>query len=522
MKTKKMLVASLLFFSGILSSQTEFKKEWETKVDVENKWNSCNADLSMIIIGDLKAFSMVDGTNGKTLWTFNAKERLGIKSVEDWTFLWAKEGDPVEVVYNKPKEDTKTTIYLDSKTGQINSSVTESTLKDKSNKIKKSKVKQTFATYTVDEATNTFVELYFKDKFLKNSSAGNTFDVTVKASGGNTWSTAIKARAVTHINRLLLSSDDPDIMMNVMVKNGKVFVIYEGITVLDLKNGSVLWTTTFDMVDAGMTSQEIGKSPLPTVDKDAVYLCDLSKGEKAIKKLDINTGALLWKSEKLDNNDVVSELLVSDNVLIAKFGGYIRKAKSVYNANNGATTNIAKNVYEGKSDIRAFDAASGKQLWTAETVFAEDKFSKSECTILMDGNTLVACSPKFVYYLDPSTGKVKSKVELGKEIGKPKYIFEYDKNYIIKGEEGIASYSPAGVKNYATSTNKVLFTEFKGDAYIVWTGKDEDDQNEFVRFDLTSGKILGKLKGCYAPRFDQTGNYFIRFNEQTITKHKTL
>lgn len=522
MNTKKIILASCLLIGQSLFPQSEFKKEWETKVDVENKWNSCNADLSMIMIGDLKAFSMIDGNTGKTLWTFNAKEKLGVKSVEDWTFLWAKEGDPVEIIYKKPKEDAKTTIYLDSKTGEINSSFTENTLKDKTSKPKKNKSKQTFATYTYDQVSNTFIDLYFKDKFLKNSSAGNTFDVTVKASGNYNWSMPIKAKAVTHINRLLLSDEDPDIMMNVIAKNNKVFVIYEGITVLDLKTGSVLWTTTFDLVEAGMTSQEIGKSPLPTIDNDAVYLCDLSKGEKAIKKLDINTGTLLWKGEKLDNNDVVSELSVVNNVLIAKFGGFIRKAKSVYNANNGATTQIAKNIYEGTSDIRAYDATTGKQLWTAEKLFTDDKFSKSECSLLIHENTLIACSAKNIYFIDPVTGNTKHKTELGKEIGKPQIIFEHENNYIVKGDEGIASFSKTGSKNYATSTNKVLFTEFRGEAYIVWTGKDTDDMNEFIRFDLNTGKILGKLKGCYVPRFDQSGNHFIRFNNETVTKHQTL
>lgn len=521
MKTKAILLLTLLVFSKLITAQEEFKKEWETKVSVENKWNSCNADLSLIIIGDLKAFSMVDGSNGKVLWTFNAKERLGVKSVEDWTFLWAKEGEPVEVIYNQPKSDSKTAIYLNPRTGQIIPDLTESGLKDKENKPRKVKGKQTFATYAFDEGSSTIVELFFKDKVWKNAYAGNTFEVTVKAIGGNSWTTMIKAKAVTHLNRLLLSDDEPDVMMNVMIKNNKVFVIYEGITVLDLKSGAVLWSTTFDMVDAGLTKQEIGKSPLPTVDKDAVYLCDLSKGEKAIKKLDINTGNVLWRSEKLDNDDVISELLVENNVLIAKFGGYIRKAKSVYNPNSGGTTNIAKIVYEGKSEIRVFDAGSGKKLWSSETVFTEDKFSKSECGILIDKGTLIAASPKFVYFIDPANGTIKSKTPLGKEIDKPKMIFEYDGNYIIKGEEGIASYSPAGKQNYAVSTKKVLFTEFKGEAFIVWTGKDEDDRNEFVRFDLNSGKIMGKLKGCYYPRFNQTGDYFIRFDGEKIIKYKT-
>lgn len=522
MKVKNLIFGVSLVLTQSFVAQNEFKKAWETNVDVENKWNSCNADLSMIIIGDLKVFSMVDGTNGKTLWTFNAKEKLGIKSVEDWTFLWGKEGEPVEVIYKKPKEDVKTTIYLDSKSGEITNSFSESTLKDKASKVNRSRSRTRFASSAYDEVSNTFVDLYFKDKFLKNSSAGNTFDVTVKASLNYNWSTPIKARAVTHINRLLLSSNDPDIMMNVMIKNEKVFVIYEGITVLDLKTGNVLWNTTFDLVDAGMTSQEIGKAPLPTVDKNAVYVCDLSKGEKAIKKLDINTGALIWKSEKLDNDEVVSQLSIVDNTLVAKFGGSIRKAKSVYNANNGATTQIAKNVYEGKSDIRVFDAGSGKVIWTAEKVFSEDKFSKSECSILLNENNLVACSPKFLYIVNPATGEIKNKTEIGKEIGKPEFIFEYDNNYIVKGEEGIASFKSNGSKNYAVSTDKALFTEFVGDAFIVWTGKDTDDMNEFIRFDLSSGKIMGKLKGCYYPRFNGDGNYFIRFNGETITKYQTF
>lgn len=520
---KLFITLSALCLSSIsLWSQAEFTKVWTTEVDVENKWHSNKKDLSMILIGDLKTFAMVDGTNGKTLWSFNAKERLGVKSVEDWTFLWAMEQEPVEVVYNKPKEDTKTTIYLDSKTGNVISSLTESTLKEKDgskNKYRRSHTK--FATKDYDKSSETLVELYFKDKFFKNSYAGNTFEVTVRAFGGYIWNTPIKARAVTHINRLLLSSDEPDIMMNVMIANDKVFVLYEGITALDLKTGKELWTTSFDMVDAGMTSQEIGKAPKPTVDNNAVYICDLSKGEKAIKKLDVNTGNLIWKSEKLDKDEVISQLGVVGNNLVAKFGGIIRKAKNVYNPNNGATTRIAKNVFEGKSDIRVFDAATGKELWSAEKIFKEDKFSNSECSIFMGNNNIVACSNKFIYLVEPSTGNVKSKTELGKEIGKPKYIFEYDGNFIVEGEEGIASFSSNGAKNYAVSTKKVLMTEFVADVFIVWTGKDTDDMNEFIRFDLKTGKIMGKLKDCYTPYFNEDGSNFLRYKENTITKYQT-
>ncbi len=116
-----------------------------------------------------------------------------------------------------------------------------------------------FATSAYDEASGTFVDLYYKDKLLKNSASCNEFNVTVKASVGNSWSTDIKVKAVTHLNRLLLSSYEPDVMMDIIVSNNRVFVIYEGISVLDLKTGKFLWSTTFDNVQSDDNSQEIGR-----------------------------------------------------------------------------------------------------------------------------------------------------------------------------------------------------------------------------------------------------------------------
>jgi outer membrane protein assembly factor BamB len=352
-------------------------------------------------------------------------------------------------------------------------------------------------------------------------------DLTITASGGYNWSTPLKAKCVRHLCTNLLSSDEPEMMVNVMAANGKVFVIYEGISTLDLQTGKVLWNTTFDNVKSstGMKAmQEIGRSALPVADKSAVYICDFSKGEKMIKKLDVNTGAVLWKGEKLDNGDVVSQLFVTDNILLAKFGGVIRTEKYIPSTSGGMSdgTYRVEYVYEGNSEIKAYDTQTGKQLWSSETVMKEDKLSKSECSIMLEDNKLVVCSDKSFLLLDPKTGTRISKDDLGyKEIGKAQYIFVYNNQYIVEGEEGIAAFSKDGKKVYATSTDKRLLTEFKHNAYLVWVGKDAEDLNEFVRFDLASGKVLGKLKGCYHPRFDHTGDYFIRFNDQTVTKYRT-
>jgi outer membrane protein assembly factor BamB len=524
MKTKYLIVAFLLASTNLLFAQVEFKKEWETKVKVENKWKSCNADLSLILMGNERSFSMIDGTNGKTLWTINAKEKFGTKEVEEWTFLSAKDGEPVEVIYQNPKTDAKTIVYLDPRTAEIKTSFTEADLVDKKAKSKNAKTKTWYTNEAFDEASGTWVTMKYDDKNLTKSKEG---ELTISSTGGYTWSTKIKAKCVRHLCRNLLSSDEPEMMVNMMIVDEKVFVVFEGISVFDLKLGKELWYAPFDNIksSSGAKSKlEIGLCAMPLVTKDAVYICDMHKGEQTIKKLDITTGAVIWKGEKGSGDDIISQFLATDSTLIVKYGSTVRYEKFIANSNGNIEDGICEveYSYEGDSRINAFDIQSGKLLWNSDVTLKENKLGESESPVMINDGNLIVCSEKSFLLIDPLTGKIKHKDDLGtKNIGTAQNIFVYDTSYIVEGNEGIASFTLDGKKSYATSTDKRLKTEFKNDAFIVWVGSEQDDLDKFVRFDLTTGKVLGTLKGCYRPRFDETGNYFIRFNEQTITKHKT-
>ncbi|MBK7110865.1 MAG: hypothetical protein IPH60_00225 [Flavobacteriales bacterium] len=60
-----------------------------------------------------------------------------------------------------------------------------------------------------------------------------------------------------------------------------VFVVYEGITCLDLGTGKVLWSTTFDNTETSLglkAKQVIGRAAMPLPAADGVYVCDFSKG----------------------------------------------------------------------------------------------------------------------------------------------------------------------------------------------------------------------------------------------------
>lgn len=518
MKTSVILLVTLLS-TGLIYAQSDFPKTWETKMDVENMWHSVKNDLSMVLVGDKKEIAMYDGNNGKQLWKFNFKEKLGEKTVDDWSYYWAMEGEPVEIVYQKNK--TKTTIYLDSKTGNVNSNITESNLKSK-NEVAKKKTRTKYATSAISDDNSNAVELTFLDKFLKNSVSGNTFNFTLTCYGDYNWSTPFQLRAVTHINRLLLPSNEPAIVVNVKISGKHVLVMAEGLSVFDLATGKLLWTTSYDMVQASTSSQEIGRTPMPIADNNAVYICDFSKGEKTIKKLNINTGSVIWENVKLNKNDVISDLAFYNNTLLVKYGGFIRKAKNVYNPNDGSTTYRANYEYEGTSNIKGIDVNNGTMLWDFNVLYPDEKFSKSECSMLMEGKNIATCSPKNIYLLNPSTGATVQKAALDKAIGSPENIYSFGSNLIVEGKEGIASYSQEGCKqNYATNTGQTLMIESLPNSTIVWTGKSPEEMNEFINFDLSNGKIYGTLKGCMYPNFDVDGDSFIRFNGSTMTRYKT-
>ena len=528
---KKILLTSVFaLVSCLMYSQSEFKKEWESNSSVKPIFRTYNDDLSLVLVGDMKDLEMLDGKTGKTLWKFNAKKAVGVNALTDWSLLDRSDGEPVKITYKKSKKESETIAYLNSKTGEVMSSVTEPTLKIVKKQPAKFNSKAIYATSCIDEDTNTSVDLSFNYKntlfSAKAMGGGSSVDIQVIATGGNNWTTTVTAKALRHLCTELLPYGEPEMMMSVIAKEGKVFVITEGITVLDLSTGKKLWETTFDNVTSGIllssVHQEIGRSAFPVADKEAAYVCDFSRGEKVIKKLDINTGSLIWKSDKLSSNDIVSNMLIFNNLLIVKLGGIVRQEK--YFNSNGQTPShsIVRYVYEGETDIRAYDISTGKLVWNSDNFAKNEKFKKSECNALLLGNQIFTCGQKNFYIVNASDGQLISKTDYGsKQIGDATFMFSYKDNIIVEGKEGVASFSKSGVKNFAVSTNKNLFSEFRGDAYLIWTGKSETDINEFVRVDLNNGEILGKMKACYRPYFDTTGDYFLWFKDKKSAKYLT-
>jgi hypothetical protein len=519
----KNLTFFLLLFPLLGFSQKEFPSQWEAKFTVNAKWKAWKEDLSLVMGGDLADLQMLDGNTGKPLWEVNMKTVFGVKSCDDWAYM--EDEELVKVLYTKPKTDTQITEYLDARTGAKVGDATER-LKAKKSKTKSSDSRKkparfVFGSEAYDPESVTFITVSYQDKKFKNAWGGSIFKMDIEATGGYDWKTSFEGKIVAH---LLPEMIGEDVILNVFVEYGKVFVVHEGITVFDLKSGKQLWSTTFDYTDTDVglkAKQEIGRTAWPEVTADAVYICDLTKGEKAIKKLDIETGKVIWTGEKLSKNDIISYLAYTDGNLIVKYGGVILR-ETYSSAPDGSTVSKVEYTFEGTTSLVAYDGATGKEKWSTSTWDNGDKFKNSPCNLVEEGGKLYICSDKFFYRVDPKSGTAELKTDFGgKAIGMPQYMYFFDGNMIITGDEGIASISQDGKLNYSTSTGKCIDYFWHGNAHYVWTGKDQFDKKDFIRFDLNTGKILGKMEGCYRPRFDETGDYFLFFDDNKVVKYIT-
>jgi len=512
-------------FPTLLFAQEEFPALWESKFSIDASYKGCSDDLAYLVGGDLTQLEMLDGATGKSLWVYNFKAKHNVKKCERWAMH--DETGTMRFTIDKGKNGGEEVLDLDYRTGAVVASTQLGTrVKEKKAPRKRDRSKRMTGTSAYDAITNTTIDLDYDEKNVMGVKNGTDLLLTVEASGGKTWSTSFTGRVVSRLTKMYLPADAGDVMLDVTIGHGKVFIIYEGITCMDLATGKILWNTTFDNVEVSSglkIKQEIGRSALPLIAADGVYICDFSKGERTIKKLDLATGAVLWQADKLKKDDIVSDLVLDGGNLIARFGGVIRVEQYIPAMGSGTVdTYKVDYVFEGSTSLRAYNAATGVPVWHTADMDLADNFKKGECNILSNDGKVFACGEKNIYLFDATTGKLLKQGEYNtKAIGKARTLVAHEGAFIIEGEKGIARLSAEFVPVYATNTDKCLLTEMRGDAFIVWTGKELDDRKEFIRFDPLTGKIMGKMEDCYHPHFDPTGDRFVRFDGQKAMLYRT-
>jgi len=211
---------------------------------------------------------MLDAKTGKVLWSkpSGASATVG-------------KPDGIDVCYCMSSDAF---TYYNAKTGDVISS-------DKLLQYTtKTTTRELTAGTAYDDTKDLKVKLTYQNRLIAGAS-GSKRDITVTATkisdGSFVWGTTFKGLVVTTIT----TEED---LITLSLVNGKVFVMYEGITVVDEADGKILWSADFDNSDVSVglkAKQEIGISAMPIVDGNAVYVVDLKK-DNDIKKPTIIRG----------------------------------------------------------------------------------------------------------------------------------------------------------------------------------------------------------------------------------------
>jgi outer membrane protein assembly factor BamB len=526
---KKILFIIAILVTFYAQAQKRFEKLYSSKWPVTVDWREYNEDLSLALGGDLREISMMDARNGKILWSMNFKEKFNMKKATTWG--WENEKGLVYVDFKTNDKTTDTRYYFDELTGikidDYNSIV---------NKIKVTKINP-WKSYTSlksaydDEAENIHLKLAYKRKIFGSAvGEGTRTDITLESTGKYFWSTTFQGGLIRSLcdNAMgsMTSQSFGGDYLNMVVGQGKVFVVYEGISCFDIETGEKLWQSTFDNAkyNFGLFKQRqtLGRAAMPLILNNGVIVVDLSSGARKIKKLDLNTGKVIWETIQFNKNDLVPEIVVVDNVLIARFGGRIETQTYIPPVENRPAVCKKEFKLTGPFYIKAFDLNTGTLLWQSYKMKAlGDKLSSGTSNILTNNHKIFFASQKNIFCMEANSGNIIYKTKISK-IGNPREIWFRKNDVIIEGQSGIASVNAEnGQFNYGLKTKRNLGSFGTPDAFYIWTGKSEFSLRDFIRVDLDNAKILGIQKKTSNPCFNPEYEEFLKFDGNKVSRFKT-
>lgn len=344
-------------------------------------------------------------------------------------------------------------------------------------KIITGKDSQLYLTTTKGEEVSDIEQYYDKKKALKDASRATYLEIPEKncyvimkgresivldvlgilvgaGTGAQSWKMNFSAYE-TGTDRLLWKKDymiaqsmdwityEPYVAMS--YADGKLFVEHEpnlksnsGLTVIDIETGEKSWECYYSTSEIkGLTTSTLTPFPAPSplVYKGNVFVVD--KNKNRLSCYNLSDGTKKWESEKLPDVQKYPNILLTDGVLILPFGAPERKIQRSESVNeycfsystpyvrvvcsgSGQTKKqyTYKYVYDDKDiyGIRAYDPATGKQLWSNQTIgkALKDKFSFIASTQLI-GNNLYCATNKNLFILHPKTGNMIASSPVSKE-----------------------------------------------------------------------------------------------------------
>lgn len=546
------LVCVLLLSCVFGAKAQEFPVVWESKFGFEpDNQKRFNGTASLLLGSTEDEAGMIDG-NGKMLWSYKFKEKLGIGSFEFQT--WNEKAGVILFMESTDEKSTK--VYVDEKTG------TELWRTDKLNK---------FGDYYIDNMlrSNYIASMVAMPLFdgkhieLVNVKTGKTLWTNSDYSGFDeegfniqklsdynlievrnnlgvgyidekTGRTVDDKQVGQYRNSSVAStkiaeSKEKNLRVRLDLGSRSMFSLTRMITLTasTITTNAQVWTVSFeekvmeDLMSLGLMSEQATPNISFGIQNDKVYVI-----YEGISVFDISTGSKLW-SAKYASSDYSGGLRVDQT---------LNSAARLF-AGNGLFL-----VDRESEQIHKYDIATGKDMWAAPKISDDDVVPH----MILSGNTLLAQfggrmfvqsyltqSQEYRYEYkfagdsygvrayDATTGAVlwdtkTLKAELGDRVSN---ILTDGQNVYVTGEETLFALDiQTGKTKYSVNVKDFDLGEAWG------LTKSEDGQRLFIDFDKGLAAVsIADGKKIYATntkknlgRFNQGKNCFIWVGDDNV------
>lgn len=300
-------------------------------------------------------------------------------------------------------------------------------------------------------------------------------------------------------------------IVDLWIKGDKLFLYLNGLQVYNMNNGQKLWEAVYenDLAKSSGSSLLGNKSRKeyyrvladPLFTDNSVYIVMLGNRDKTkyVEKHDLNSGKILWTSEKITGAFCMPNIYLSGDKVICQVGGKVkvqekRLEKKANPYGGGETSEWVSYIYwdykAQKNSVIAIEDKSGQTAWRSE------KFDKRITDfILHENKTLFVGDGDQFYSYDIKSGNQLFDVKHNDAgVGKATDVIDFDDKVVVLSEKGLASYNKNdGSRAYATEKIKGVDFFYKiGENYFL---RDQRNSKNILHgIDMTNGDLKGSVE----------------------------
>ncbi|RZK39937.1 MAG: hypothetical protein EOO90_16870 [Pedobacter sp.] len=567
------LITLLALGSGMVAAQSKksgnFKTVWESefanKADVISMINQdgafvlgtdgnsatvLNADGKQLWEGDYKKITTnktnsseiqyyIRSKDGGYLFLFDSRklgtDRIAVLNVKTGKEMWnsenyqnllSKDGGSVETVNYINELDA----FLIAQKDGLNMVKAKTGEKIWETKLFKGSVGK----YVYDKSKNQIVMINYKPTALAALFSGfkNQLVKINAANGEILWDATFRGT----VEKKLITREA---LVNLNIIGGKVYLWLDGLQCFNLDNGQKVWEVEYEN-DMSKSSNLLGNKSQkgiygtladPIFTEDAVYIVIFANRSrtKYVEKHDLETGKLLWASEKIAGAFSMPNIYKSKDRVMVQVGGKVEVQEIATRRSPSGGMEKEYKIYTDyiaqKNGILSLDDKTGQTVWRSE------RFDKRITDMIInEGKTVFVGDGDQFYSYDITSGKQLFDVKHNDaRVGKATDVIDFNENVVVLSEKGLASYKKAdGKRVYATDKlpDVDFFYEIGGNYFL---RNQKNSKNVIYGVDMANGDIKGKVESKgkggsdrYGDGIDITedGEFIFAFKGKKVEKIK--